>query len=139
MRLDNWSGLQAAFIEQRRNMPIIWGQNDCVLLALDQVLAISGVDAAADIRGKYNTALGAARRMKSLYGSANLSVAASAVAARWGGQEILPAACSRGDLVLHNSPDGPALGVCVGRQFISPGKIGLVWLSIKNAVRGWRV
>ncbi|MBS4049068.1 MAG: hypothetical protein KG075_22175 [Alphaproteobacteria bacterium] len=138
-RFDNWPALQASFIEQRRSIPIIWGQNDCVLFSLDQVAAITGLDAAADIRGKYNSAMGAARRMKALYGSPDLSVAATKFAARWGGIEIPTAVCGRGDLVLHRSPEGPALGVCVGRQFVSPGENGLVWLPMKLALRGWRV
>lgn len=51
-----------ALIEQRRYLPLAWGQRDCCLWAADYWLAVSGRDFAEGVRG-YSNAFGAYRRL----------------------------------------------------------------------------
>lgn len=138
-RFEDWPGALAIFLESRRSTPFEWGRNDCVLFALDGVQAITGLDAAADIRGKYSTALGAAKRMKTLYGHPSLSEAATNFAVRWGGQEISTTMAGRGDIVLFRSEARISLGLCVGRYFVGAGVACMISVPMKLAERAWRV
>jgi hypothetical protein len=139
IRLENWHRNHAEFLESRKRMPITWGHNDCVLFALDQVLAITGLDAAINIRGTYSTRIGAARRMRQLYGAADLCAASDAFAAIWNGEEVPVLRAGRGDLALYIGNDGPALAVCTGRHIAAPGDKGIVFLPVRSAVKAWRV
>ncbi|MHC2020381.1 DUF6950 family protein [Methylobacterium sp. CM6247] len=44
--------------------PFAWGVADCCLFPSDWILAQTGIDAAAPLRGRYRTPLGAARHIK---------------------------------------------------------------------------
>lgn len=138
-RYERWPQLLADYLAGRANEPFAWGQNDCVLFALDGVLAITGLDAASDIRGRYSTALGAAKRMKTLYGEAALSLAATNFALHWGGKEIVTSMAGRGDLILYLSDARASLGLCTGRHFAGAGETGTVSIPMKFAERAWRV
>jgi hypothetical protein len=41
------------FIAPRRGLPLVWGEFDCCLVMSDWVLARSGIDLMADLRGTY--------------------------------------------------------------------------------------
>lgn len=49
---------------ERAAMPFAWGYRDCCLWAADAVLAVTGTDPVADIRGTYFSAKQAARVMR---------------------------------------------------------------------------
>jgi hypothetical protein len=138
-RYENWPALLSAYITNRMHEEFSWGKNDCVLFALDGVCAITGLDAAADIRGLYSSARGAARRMRDLYGHANLQKASAVFADKWGGSETGVMQAQRGDMVMHHSPDGPALGICTGRLFAAAGAAGVIWAPTRTAFKAWRV
>ena len=51
-------------LERYRNAPFEWGECDCCLFAADVVRDLTGVDYAAEFRGRYSTKIGAARLIK---------------------------------------------------------------------------
>src|SRR5258708_4686376 len=55
-RLEDWVVRLEAFIKERTAQPFKWGSQDCCLFAADAIEAITGVDLAADFRGKYSGA-----------------------------------------------------------------------------------
>lgn len=64
-RLPDWRARFAAEMDRQRREPFAWGGQDCALgLAAGAVEAITGVDAAADWRGRYKTISGARRLVK---------------------------------------------------------------------------
>lgn len=91
-----------------------------------------GVDHAADLRGTYSTALGAARILKDKGG-----IEAIVDAAGYPREPVSFA--QRGDLVLFDMPDGPTLGVCAGKYSAFPGKDAAVAQLTESCRIAWRV
>jgi hypothetical protein len=132
-RFGNWPSRLFDFVAERWEAPFVWGENDCVLFAADAVLAITGGDLAAQHRGTYDSALGAARLLKELGGIESLPVAA-------GLEEVPPLMAQRGDVVLVDQEErGPTLAVVVGEFVAGPGPNGVAYLPASSAVRAWRV
>lgn len=63
-RLPDWDRRLARAVDRHVDIPGEWGKADCLLTCADIVEAITGVDPAADIRGKYKTEAGAARLLR---------------------------------------------------------------------------
>lgn len=63
-RLPDWERRFTAVAEAHVDTPFQWGQCDCLLAVADVVEAVTGVDPAAKIRGRYTTELGAAKLMR---------------------------------------------------------------------------
>ncbi len=137
-----------AAIRARRDRPFEWGRNDCALFACDLLQAVSGIDFAAPFRGKYKSARGAARILKR-YGGAGLPASARTtagleavvekIAEARKREEVKPLMAQRGDLVLLDMPEGPALGVCLGAWVAAAGETGMVRVELREARRAWRV
>lgn len=106
MRLSNWEPLLQEFLAERRSAPFAYGKNDCAMFVSDAVLAMTGIDPAADFRGKYRTKAGSIRVLRKI-GDGDL---VSTFAARFSEKPVSFAL--RGDIVF----DGEAVGICVGSQ-----------------------
>lgn len=133
MRVDGWEIRLAEAIEEARHRPFEWGAHDCATWAIDVRRALTGEDMAAEWRGRYRTAKGAARHMmKSGY-------ATLADAARDKLGEPLPTVrmAQRGDIVLD--PEGEALGICAGRICLFLSEAGLTDRALVACSMAWRV
>lgn len=122
------------FIKSRADAPMVWGTNDCCMFAADTVLAQTGVDPLEWLRGAYSTEDGAAEVLKRGGGLARM------VTAQLGAARPLVTTARRGDVVLFESGNGPALGVCVGDKFAAIRPVGgLGYFSMRHAITAWRV
>lgn len=137
-RREDWPERLAACVAAARARPFEWGAHDCCLFAADCIQAMTDVDVAADFRGKYATAKGAAKAMKKFAGGGVLAVAEK-IAAAHGLAHIAPAAARRGDVVALDTEQGPALGVCLGALIAAPIAAGLVFLPFTAAQAAWRI
>lgn len=63
-RLPDWDQRLARLVERHMQTSGGWGAADCLLTAMDAVAAVTGIDPAAAIRGRYKTQLGAARLLR---------------------------------------------------------------------------
>lgn len=102
-KLTNWPQLLAETIQAAKQRPFLWGETDCCLFAADCALAQTGRDPAASYRGRYKTALGASRLIKTAGG---LTAILDSQYAR-----IDPRLAQRGDLALFDGPYGETVGV----------------------------
>ena len=131
--IDRYVAL-AEFLAARATTPFVWGENDCCVFAADAVRAQTGRDPMSTWRGSYGDELGAE----------TLLLAAGGVA-RMATEELdipLPrvTTAQRGDVVLFESGNGPALGVCVGANFAAVRPAGgLGYFSMRHAVTAWRI
>jgi hypothetical protein len=125
-------------VAARRGLAFQWGVNDCCLFACDVIRDAGGVDYAAPFRNRYSTALGAARALRRFAGG-GLEAAAEKITQDNGLEEVPPLMAQRGDFVLLDAAEDPALGVCLGATFIAAGPAGAVILPLKRARRAWRV
>lgn len=62
----------ARFLNAAADKPFVWGKFDCLLWLADWVEARTGNDPAAELRGTYDTLLGAARIVKGAGGMTRL-------------------------------------------------------------------
>lgn len=124
-RLPNWTTRLDSFLASRRSVPFKYGTNDCVLFAIDAVLAVTGTDLGRPFRGKYKSARGAASVMRRYAGAAGLQSCAAALAAAWDLCAIRPAHAQRADVGYGIDPEfGPTVVVRGADAWFGPGPAG---------------
>lgn len=101
---------------------------------------MTGFDMALDFRGKYDSALSAARVMKKFAGGGVEELAAK-VASQNDIVEIPLLMAQRGDVVLLNSPLGYGLGILGlhGHLVHAAGPDRLTMVPLKDCFRAWRI
>lgn len=133
-RIDHWELRLHAALEAARTTPFAWGRHDCATWAFDLARDLSGgADHAALWRGRYRTAGGCAKTLRTL-GWTSLEE---------GGRALLgeplddPRLAQRGDLVLGGTPE--AFGVVIGARaaFVAPE--GLVTLPLGSCRLAWSI
>ena len=137
-RVANWTTLLAAYIDERRDVPFTWGKADCCLFAADWVRLATDLDPAADLRGKYDSALGAGRIIKQRGG---LGVMVACALIPLGFREVAISLANRGDIIVRDSGDGDCAGVVLGKESAFVGRDGLRFIPTKLQVdaRAWRI
>ena len=131
--IDKYQAL-SKYLAERASVPFEWGANDCCIFAADWVLAATGRDYAADLRGTYSDPIRAGANLRKLGGPARIATDALGIA--------LPhvATAQRGDVILFESGAGPALGICVGEKFAAiPPEGGVKYYAMRHAVTAWRL
>lgn len=135
-RFEDWPARLARALAEAARRPFAWGSHDCALFAAGVVQALTGTDPAAELRGRYETAAGAARAL----GSGGLAATAEALACAHGMEAIPPLMAQRGDVVLFETEGRDALGVVdLNGRIAAAGEAGLVVLPLSHAKRAWRV
>lgn len=131
MRRQDWPSILEAEIERARERPFSWGRHDCALWTAGVVAAITGVDYAADWRGKYASEFGAIKRL-----TASGYEGVEALATACLGDSISPLLAQRGDVAMFDN----ALGICIGSAcaFITREE-GLTFVPLGRCVKAWRV
>ncbi|WP_143589608.1 DUF6950 family protein [Thalassospira mesophila] len=137
-RLPHWEMLLEGWHKVAGTRPFLWGKSDCCLTACDAVLAITGIDPAGELRGRCHDRRSAIRVMRDYAGGGVESTVVKAFAA-CGFADVPPLFARRGDCGLVPSDDGPALAVCMGKNWAAQGKDGLVYVPLQDGLRAWRV
>jgi hypothetical protein len=131
-RLPGWPELLAAFVAQRSAMPFAWGTNDCCTFASDGVLAITGTDPMADLRG-YTSAAHAQRIL--VRGGGLMALVSERL-----GWHLETKFAQRGDMVLvPMADDQQFLGLCMGSTFAAPGPHRMVIGPMSTALACWPI
>lgn len=139
MRREGWERALLEALESAAARPFAWGEHDCSLFAADIVLAMTGVDAAAQLRGGYRSAAGAARVLKRFAGG-GLMEAVERITRELGMPEIPPPLAQRGDVVLLENAGRTILGVIDTHGLIAAlGEDGALQLPLACARRAWRL
>ena len=133
-RLPDWPERLAALVEARRNTPFAWGSHDCGLFAADAVLACTGVDPAAALRGTYADEAGATAALGPVEG---LDGVVRRMEDARGTALCPPALAQRGDTALVQIGNTLAMGVVLGDLVAAPGVDGLVFVPLSAARRVW--
>lgn len=101
-------------------------------------MAMTGVDPMAWFRGRYKTRRGAYAALRRFAGG-GLAEAMDRVAAERSYKRIPTRMAQRGDVVMHDTPDGPGLGVCVGSTFVAIADGGVIFPPMAAASAAWRI
>jgi hypothetical protein len=134
-RPHDWPERLAAWYEANRSAPFSWEHHNCGFVACDWAREITGLDPAEPFRGK-GGALGTMRSIRAAGGAETIFEQA---ARQNGWREIAPTVAQRGDVVLHQTPRGAALGVCMGGAGAFMQKTGLGLVPLKACRRAWRI
>ena len=124
-------------LEAYRAHPFRWGEHDCALFAFNVVRDLTGVDHAAEYRGRYNTEFGAVRCLKEQADGTLRGAIQKAL-----GEPIAPTLAQRGDVVLWSQPEfGDTVGVCIGAAavFVGIEPAGLVRVEMAKCSAAWRI
>lgn len=133
MRRNDWEQALAEYLAEHREAVFEWGQCDCAMFAAGAIEAMTGVDPADDVRGRYKSQAGAGRAIKRK-GFADLG---EWVSSKF--EEVAPVFAHRGDIVMV----GGSLGICAGAAAWFVGEegqaSGLVSQPMPMWERAWRV
>lgn len=124
-KIEGWHYNLRKYIEASAAKPFKTGSHDCALFWAGGVEAMTGVDPAADYRGKYKTF----RAGKELIG-----VDLGDYAARFF-EEVPPAFAQVGDLAMVKG----ACGIVQGEHVYVLGKGGIMTVPLTRATRAFRV
>jgi hypothetical protein len=125
-RLHDWPERLDALLWRLRDQPFAWGKHDCCTVAADAVLAVTGMDPIAQLRGSWagpRQAVAVLRRAGGLR---------SAVCSALGEPKPVEYA-QRGDPVLLRQAGRDAMGVCIGTQAVAAARVGLARVSMAPA------
>lgn len=131
------------FIDARRNTPFEYFTHDCVHIAADWVLASTGQDPLADMRGEAGV-LGRRRLLPALRIIRAAGGFEAAASARLGPSKPGLLA-QRGDVVLATTGgkigrvSGYGFGICTGPHIVVPSNDRLVFLPLTAGVAAWHV
>ena len=131
-RRPDWQARFAALCLARQHQPFAWGSHDCCLWAADAVQALTGLDFAAEHRGLYADAEGAARLLHRLGGVGSIAAAVL-------GAPVPVSRATVGDVLLLQQDGRKALGVCNGSAALAAGPQGLAVLGMDTALAAWKV
>jgi hypothetical protein len=138
MRFTDWEKRLAAWLRDCAGVPFEWGRHDCCTFCSGAVKAMTGVDRMAEFRGRYATALGAARALKR-FGAGTLE---ATLDGKFAG--IAPSLAQRGDIVTaDDGVGGVALCVVLGPYAAGvgseAGREGLLRVARADWRRAWRI
>lgn len=131
-RLPDWQLNFSALCADRMHAPFICGQHDCCLWAADVVQAITGIDPAAQLRGKYNDERSAQRLVAALGGLPAIASAAL-------GWPVRAALATVGDVLLITHERRTTLAICNGSSLLAPGAQGLQAIAMPLNCPAWKV
>lgn len=114
-----------------------WGVADCCTSANDVFHALHGIDPMAEVRGKYDSAVSAARLIRSWGGFAAMADALAR------SSRLIISDGQTGDIGLSapgdaGGPDGRAMLICI-EPGAWAGKSELGYTILPNAERSWRI
>lgn len=130
-RRNDWMLQLETLVAGRQHERHQYGSHDCSMWACDAVLAVTGRDPGADLRGAYATEAEAEAVIAAHGGLAQ-------IAADRLGVEIVPALAAAGDVGLINTDRGPALVVCVGAVWLGAAPFGLTLVPRGAVLLAWR-
>ncbi|RWR25420.1 hypothetical protein D2T29_22065 [Sinirhodobacter populi] len=135
-RLDDWKSRLSAYVLACGTRTLEFGVFDCSLFGADGVEAVTGVDIAADFRGRYTTFKGGLRVVRKAGFADHL-----AVFDHFLGPRIRWMAATAGDLAAVTGEDGsPAVGIVQGANiYVLAPAGGLTLAPLDAALMAWRV
>lgn len=110
----DWEPRLNAWLEGRQDHPHQWGEHDCLLQPAGAIEAQTGRDFAEGHRGKYRSANGATRYLRTLGFRMPAQLLDSIL------DRVPPAFAQRGDIALVKLPDLPAVpAVIIGGEALA--------------------
>ena len=113
MRTQNWDTRLLAWADARLAEAFVWGQTDCVILALEAHDLITGTAMADEYRARWDSNTSAYRFMR----EHDIDIERGLVAA--GCEDVAPGYLQRGDFILVEEGGWICAHVCIGHLALS--------------------
>ncbi|MFZ4165175.1 DUF6950 family protein [Brevundimonas sp. NPDC058933] len=124
-----------AFVERMAATPFVDGSSDCALTVADWVMVATGCpDPAADLRGRYTTALGRERLLKRRFG---LHAVMAGCAIKAGLRPTTNPV--RGDVGTIRHGRQALAAICLGERWAVKSSRGIDALNPDEIIFAWRV
>ena len=122
-KTEGWQTRLAAYLHEVGREGFAYGAHDCALFAAGAVQAMTGIDLAADWRGRYTSLRGGLRVLRAAGYADHVALAAAHFPTV---DRPRP-----GDLAVMQTLEGPALGIVQGALVYlrGPDRIGLLPVS----------
>lgn len=132
-RFPDWRSRLRAYVEVNARRPYRPGTMDCAMFMASGVEAMTGVDPAAEWRGKYRSL----KRAREMLAEAGVADMVDIVAQQF--EEVPPIFARAGDVAVVDGNGGDAFGLVQGALIyvLRPDGLGLVPLT--DAKRAFRV
>jgi len=140
-RHPNWQSLLSDYLVETARERFAYGQLDCGLFVADAIAAMTGVDVAADLRGKYGSRIEAFELIRAQAGLPAMEAIAEKLASDFNLHEIAILRAERGDPVMLRRGRRSSLGIVAmhGTEVLTPFRHGLLRLPLNHATRAWHV
>lgn len=141
MRHQDWESRLDRYLTAQRAAEFCYGQLDCALFAAGAVAAMTGVDPAENLRGRYATLREGLELLTTVLGDTSLP---EALSGHFGFEEFQNVKfAGRGDIALVRDPatDDELLGIVdlSGARVALVARTGLQFAPVAAIVRAWRV
>jgi hypothetical protein len=136
IRCADWPERLAEFIEERRNVPFLWGTHDCAMFAADAVLLMTREDPLRAWRGAYHTEEGGHLITAPAGGFVPFMAAAFRA---FGAPVCPPVLAQRGDVGIASYGNTESLAVVLGEHVAVPGIDRLTFLPVARLTAAWAI
>jgi hypothetical protein len=140
-RLWNWQTRLSEYIVANATRPFKYGMLDCGLFLAGAIEAITGVDVAEGLRGRYRTRKKAFEAIKDMCGIATTEAIAAHLAEKYGAKEVPILYAQAGDAVVLRHGRRSSLGIVAmhGTEILTPYKDGILRLPLEHATKSYRI
>ncbi len=140
-RFPDWESLLDAFFRSRLNAPFQPGLNDCALFACDAIKAITGVDLAMSLRGKYSSMIQAHDLVDDLTEGSGMLYLYDVIAGHHNIKQVPLLLAHRGDAVIITLKEGPVLGIIGldGMYACFAGPDGIAKVLVRDCDKAWSI
>jgi hypothetical protein len=136
IRVPDWPERLAEFVEERRNVPFVWGVHDCAMFAADAVLLQTREDPLRAWRGAYHTE----EAGHLITAPAGGFVAFMGAAFRAFGAPVCPTVMAqRGDVGIASYGNTESLALVLGETVAVPGPDRLSFLPVRHLTAAWAI
>jgi hypothetical protein len=141
-RFPDWAARLEFFLLEQAERRFEYGRWDCCLFVCDAIAVMTGVDPAAEFRGRYDSARTAGQLIRRSYGAHSVAAIAAGVAARFGMREVPMRLAGRGDVVLIRRKRDSSLGLVAldgAHVIVLAGSVGMARVPRFAGHRAWAV
>lgn len=137
MRVEGWEKRLSDYLQSGQKQDFVWGERDCVLLAVDVVLILTGIDLenaiSGGIRGTYTDRDSATSRMQAL-GVTPQQVFDAHFA------RVKPSLAARGDIVYRKRDIGGTFGIVFNGKAVYRAETGgFIFEPISLVKSAWHI
>jgi hypothetical protein len=132
MKREDWVDQLWAAIDQAKDQPFSYGEQDCCLFSARVIDAMCDTDYAVKLASKYQNA-----RTAALYLAKYESLREAVT--EWLGEAKPPVFAQRGDVVLFMNEGREVVGICIGGHIAAVTKNGVKMFPIDSAIAIWKV